>query len=231
MPPLKQTLRSMSPEGYAATAELPTPPPAPAEPGRVLGANPFIRCPLPPFNATSDTLRQFNENGKVPARRVIPLPASVAASGNTTIVNNTTVTSTSGGSSGNVPVTVAAKTVSLSVPTLLPGDSFTAELVASAAAVLMLVGASDACEIRLYGDPVTQAVDVSRTTDTAPPFEVTQGLVSDVVLDTSPYQFNWQNRLFVNQDSPQTTNIYVTVLNPTSSAVTPVVTVTYLPLE
>lgn len=228
MPPLSKALRSESPVGYAATEQLP---PTSHPEVKKSGVNPFIRCPLPPFNATVDTLKQFDESGKIPARRVIPLPASAQAAGSTTIVNNTTVTNTGGGASGNVPVTVAAKTVTLSVPTLLPGDNFTATLTFTKIAVLMILGASDFCEVRLYGDPVTQGSDIARTSDTAPAFETIQGLVSDVILDTSPLQFNWQNRLFVNQDAPQTVNIYVTVLNPTASAVTPSVTVTFLPLE
>ncbi len=233
MPPLSKTLRSESPKGFAAQEQLPASVPPPKEPGQVLGANPFIRCPLPPFNATSDTLRQFNEGGKIPARRVIPLPISVAAGGNTTVVNNTTVNSSGGGSSsgGNVPVVVAAKTVTFNPGTILPGDAAIVTVVVTEIAVLMLMGSSDLCEVRIYGDSVTQAADVSRVTDTAPAFEVTQGLVTDVVFDTSPFQFNWQNRLFVNQDAPQTTNMYITVVNPTGTAVAPDITITYLQLE
>jgi hypothetical protein len=233
MPPLSKALRSQSPKGYAAIEELPSTPPVPKEPGRVLGANPFIRCPLPPFNATSDTLRQFDENGKIPTRRVIPLPAQIGAGGSTTIVQNTAVTSQSGGSSGsgNSPVVVAAKTVTINAPTLLPGDVTILTVTVTKVMVLMLVGASDLCEVRIYGDSTSQISDVSRATDTAAPFEVTQGLVTDVVLDTTPLQFNWQNRLFVNQDSPQTSKMYVTILNPSAGAVTPAVTITYLPLE
>lgn len=197
-----------------------------------MGGNPYIRCPLPPFNATSDTLRQFDESGKVPARRVIPLPVATQVGGNTVINNNTTVISTSGGgASGNVPVTAVEKTVTVSVPTLLPGDNFTATLTVAKIAVLRLVGASDLCEVRIYGDPVSQATDIARNSDTAPAFEVTQGLVTDVILDNPPLQFNWQNRVYANQDTPTTTNLYVTVVNQTTSAVTPVVTITYLPLE
>jgi hypothetical protein len=231
MPALKQRLRSETPEGYAAQEQsTPTPPPI-QEPGRLLGADVLIRCPLPPFNATVDTLRQFDENGKIPARRVIPLPQLTGMSGSTTIINNTSVTSQSGGGSGNAPVTVAAKTVTIPVPTLAPGDAATLTVAVTAVAVLMIVGSSDLCEVRLYGDALTQSTDLPRLTDTAPPFEVTQGLTTDVVLDTTPLQYNWQNRLFVNQDAPVTKNMYVTILNPTLGAVTPTVTITYLPLE
>jgi len=230
MPGLKQRLRSETPQGYAAQEQVPMTSPVPPEPGKLLGADALIRCPLPPFNATVDTLRQFDENGKVPARRVIPLPQLTGMSGSTTVINQTSVTGSSSGS-GNAPVTVAAKTVTISVPTLAPGDAATLTVTLTAVAVLMILGSSDFCEVRIYGDAVTQATDLPRLTDTAPPFELIQGLTTDVVLDTLPLQYNWQNRLFVNQDAPISKNMYVTILNPTLGAVTPSVTITFLPLE
>jgi len=227
MPPLNN--RRGGPSGY--TAEQPEALPGKV-PGRVQGANPFIRCPLPPFNASPDTLRQFEENGKVPARRVIPLPIQTQVSGNVTVVNNTTVTPSTGGSSSSSDVdAINVATVTLNCPTMNPGDIVESTLVVAKVAALLVMTASDLCEVRIYGDPSTQAVDASRGTDNAPLYEVTPGLVSDVVFDTPPLLWPWQNRLFVNQDSPATTNLYITVLNPTGSTVTPSVTLTYLPLE
>jgi hypothetical protein len=231
MPPLSQILRSESPKGYAAAEEMPPSTPAPKEPGRTQGGNPFVRCPLPPFNAGPDTLRQFDESGKTPTRRVIPLPAQVGAGGSTTIIQNTAVSSTSGGSSGGNAPSTGVKTVTINVGTLLPGQIAMLSATVAMAAILMILGSSDLCEVRIYGDPTTQSADAPRATDTAVPFEITPGIITDVVLDTLPLQLNWQNRVFVNQDSPQTTNLYITVVNNTTSAVTPAVTVTYLPLE
>lgn len=231
MPPLSKTLRSMSPEGFAAQEELPASLPKLKDPGRVLGANPFIRCPLPPFNSSPDSLRQFEENGKIPARRVIPLPAVVSAGGSTVINNNTTVTNIGSSTSGSTAATVIAKTVTFNSPILFPGDAAVASVTLSKVAVLLICGSSDLCEVRIYGDPATQAADIARVTDTAPPFEISPGLVTDVVFDTTPLTWNWQNRVFVNQDSPATTNLYITVINNTLGTVTPSVTITYLPLE
>lgn len=229
MPPLKTRLRNTSPEGYVEEQRPESPPQV--LPGGARGANPFIRCPLPPFNVSPDTLRQFEENGKVPSRRVIPLPISVAGGGNAVITNNTVVNTTGGGSSGSATVPVTALTVTLDVSELDPGAAATAALTVSAVAVLLILGSSDQCEVRIYGDAATQAMDASRSTDSAPPFEVLPGLVTDVVFDTAPYQWNWQNRVFVNQDAPVTTSLYITVINNTSGTVTPSVTLTYLPLE
>jgi hypothetical protein len=232
MPPLSRITRSESPQGYAAQETLPSSDPAPKrEPGQALAGNAFIRTPLPPFNATSDTLRQFNEGGKVPTRRVIPLPAQVAMGGDTTIIENTSVTSQSGGStSGNV-VSSAVSTATIDVGTMLPGDVAVLSLPVAKAAILMIVGSSDQCEVRIYGDAGTQAVDVARATDTAPAFEVTTGLTTDIVFDTDPMILPLQNRTFVNQDTPQTDTLYITVINSTDGAVTPSITITFLPLE
>jgi hypothetical protein len=233
MPPLSQALRKETPEGYAAREELPEPAKTPALPTLPpQGANPFIRSPLPGFNISPDALRQFNENIKVPVRRVIPLPTQTTQNGSLTIVNNTIVSpQAGGGGGGNAPITVNVKTVTIDAGTLLPGDIAVLDATTSKIAVLMIVGSSDECEVRIYGDAGSQSADVPRQTDTAPAFEVTQGLVTDVVLDTPPLQWNWQNRLFVNQDSPQSNAMYISVLNPTAGAVTPSVTITYLPLE
>jgi hypothetical protein len=230
MPPLNQRLRSMSPEGYAAQEQMPDALPKLKNPGRVLGANPFIRCPLPPFNSSPDALRQFEENGKVPARRVIPLPISAVA-GSSVVNNNTTVTNNSSSSSGSATASVVAKTATLNGPALAPGDAATATVTVAKVAVLLILGSSDLCEVRIYGDPLTQAADISRATDLAPAFETMSGLVTDVVFDTPPLLWNCQNRVFVNQDSPATTNLYITLINNTGGTVTPSVTITYLPLE
>ena len=228
MPPVKNMAMSNL-KGFEAAETPQKGVPPLVVPQKTTGVNPYIRCPLPPFNAGPDTLRQFDENGKIPARRVIPLPVSTNSSGSTTVIQNTSVTSSSGGGSGTI--VVAIKTVTVNAGPLLPGQSALLKATVAKAAVLMILGSSDLCEIRIYGDKITQAGDLPRATDTAVPFEITPGVVTDVVLDTHPLQFNWQNRLFVNQDSPQTTNLYVTVVNPTGATVTPSITITYLPLE
>jgi hypothetical protein len=199
----------------------------------VLGGNPFLRCALPPFNAGSDTLRQFNQNGKIPTRRVIPLPVSTTVGGNVTNVTNTSVTQAGSSSGGSTVATLTARSVSINVPSLAPGGTFTAIAQTAKSFQLLQLSATAAVEVRLYGDTVTQGSDIIRLTDTAVPFEVTPGVITDVVFDTAPYVWTWQNRAGVNADSPQTSNVYVTVVNPSTVAATvnSVVTIMYLPLE
>jgi hypothetical protein len=84
----------------------------------------------------------------------------------------------------------------------------------------------------MYGTALAQTIDGARPADTAPPFEVTQGLITDVIFDTAPFQWNWQNRIGANADNPQTKTVYVSVINNTASGVgASTVSLTYLPLE
>jgi hypothetical protein len=97
---------------------------------------------------------------------------------------------------------------------------------------LLSLGASSPVEVRMYADPITQSGDAPRATDTAVPFEVVAGIITDVVFDTTPYQWNWQNRIGANAQSPQNASIYVSVINPSSAGISgATVTITYLALE
>jgi hypothetical protein len=200
-----------------------------------LGQNPYRRCPLPPFSATVDTLRQFDESGKVPARRVIPLPIAtiVAAAGN--IVTNVTTTgsgSSSGGGTTPSGTTLISATVSIAVPALAPGETFQSTTQVAKSFQLLLLTATNALEVRMYGTSLAQTIDLPRPTDSAPPFEVSQNIITDVVFDTAPFQWNWQNRVAANADSPQSKNIYFTIVNPSSSGIgASIVTLTYVALE
>lgn len=230
MPPLKDTLRNASPKGFVAVDNPQSPKAPEQQPGAALTGNPFIRCPLPPLNANSDTLRQFNEDGKIPARRVIPLPVSTGSGGSSTTINNTTVYS-SGSGGGSTPSTpLTSQTVTVNIPSLTAGATYTALVVMAKSFQLLSMTSSNPIEARIYGDPTTQIIDIGRLTDTPPPFETTPGLITDVVLDTSPYQWNWQNRIGANASSPQTTTIYMTFVG-VSGIPGATVTVTFLPLE
>lgn len=183
------------------------------------GANPYRRCPLPPFSATSDTLRQFEENGPVPARRVIPLPFQTAGTGSAvTNVTNVTSTPSSGGSGGSA-TTLPSASVSFSVPSLTPGQSFPTSVQMAKSFRLLFITSTNPLEARIYATALAQTIDIGRPSDTAPPFETTQGLISDVIMDTSPFQWNWADRGGANADNPQTKTIYVTVVNNGISAI------------
>ena len=232
MPPLAERLKTQSLPGYEA-ASNPTVATPPILPGAALPGNKYIRCPLPPFSANSDTLRQYNEGGAVPTRRVIPLPTSVREGSGTQIINTTVTNSSgSGSSSGGTGSSLKATTAFLNVPSLAPQGAFQTTLQMAKSFQLLQVVASAPIEVRLYGNLLAQVIDISRLSDTAPPFEIT-GMITDVIFDTAPYQWYWQNRIAANADNPQGLNIYVTIVNPSPTTGTGLSTlaVTYLPLE
>lgn len=229
MPPLKEMLGE-SLTGFSA-ANNPRPSPPAELPGKTLGGNPYRRCPLPPMAATVDTLRQFDESGKVPTHRVIPLPLQTSSSGGS-VTNVTNVTSLPSSSSTSVSTSQVSASVSLSVPALAPGQSFTATLTIAKSFQLRLLTATNPVEARLYSTAVAQSGDLPRATDTPPPFEVTSDIITDVVFDSPPYQWSWQNRVAANADNPQTSSLYITVINPTTTGLGATsITVTFLPLE
>ena len=230
MPSLADRLKTQSLQGFSAvdnSQRAATPPQVVAPPG-----NKYIRCPLPPFSTTIDTLRQYNEGGAVPTRRVIPLPVSVIASGGT-VINNTSVTNSSGSSSSTATgTTLKSVTVFLTVNPLTARGVFQSTIVMAKSFQLLQIASNQPVEVRLYGNALAQVSDVARLTDNSPNFEI-NGVITDVVFDTLPYQWNWQNRIGANADSPQGTTIYVNVINPSASVATTTasIAITYLPLE
>lgn len=232
MPPLSAMLtpKGTTLAGYQSAEKDQIPPPM--EPPGKLGANKYIRSPLPPFSATTDTLRQFNEDGHTPTRRVIPLPNVPVGTGGTTI-NNTVVTNNGGGSGGSTQTKLTAQTAVVNVPVLAPGEIFQTTIQMAKSFQLLSLSSTNPVEVRIYGNGLVQAADVVRLTDTAVPFEVVSNILTDVVFDTSPFFWNWQNRIGANADDPQSLNIYVSVINPDPTTGQPatVVTITFLPLE
>jgi hypothetical protein len=234
MPPLKDMVRASLPGFAPAENSMPPIPVSQQEGGEK--PNQYIRCPLPPFNIDPDTLRQFDERGKTPTRRVIPLPQQQSGgSGTTTINQNTTVIQQggSGGSgSGGGTSGLSVATVAFNVPTLAPGATFMITISMAKSFQLLQLATSQPCEVRLYGTNVAQVVDIARSTDEPVPYEVFPGIITDVVLDSPPYQWSWQNQVGRNADAVTGTSIYATVVNPSSGGIGPgVVTVTYLPME
>ena len=217
MPSLRDTLRSNPLPGFTPVQALPQPAvPAPVGlPGESSSftVNRFIRSPLPPINATVDTLRQFDDGDTgVPRRRVLPLP-QVTSTGGSTVTNTTVTQSVSSGSSTSV-TGITAKTLTYVSPLLNVGAAAVQALnVASKSYQLISVTANGACEIRIYGSAAAQAADFGRVTYAPLAAELGNNMVTDIVFDTSPYVWYWQNRCGSNSDSPQANIAYLTVFN------------------
>jgi len=235
MPPLASTLRSSPLPGFVPVQALPQPAvPAPVGlPGESSSftANRFIRSPLPPINSNPDTLRQFDDGDTgVPRRRLLPLPQITSAGGSTT-TNTTVVSPASGGGSSS---TTGLTTVTLNYvsPLLNVGSASIQSLnVASKSYQLISATANGACEIRIYGSAAAQASDFGRATYAPLAAELNNNMVTDVVFDTSPYVWNWQNRVGANQDSPQANIAYLTVFNTGSAPQNLHIAFVVLPLE
>lgn len=227
-------LRTQSLPGFEGIENPPTAPALPAS-DIASGLNPYLRCPLPPFSTTVDTIRQWNMTGKNPVMRVIPLPNQQGAGGGaTTTVNNTTTTSSGGGTvTPAAPTTLLPLTAFFNFPPLSPAGTFTLTLKLSESFQLLQLNSSQPVEVRMYSNPTSRTQDIARPTDFAVSFAAIEGFITDVTFDVEPFSYEWQNRIGANADTPQTVNTYFTVVNPspTTGVGGGVVTVIYVPLE
>lgn len=191
-------------------------------------SNPNIRCPLPPVGADPDSLRQF-EGHESPKFRVLPLQPQTG--GSTTVEEfASSGGSSSSGGGGSSAFTIVPKTVSVSIATLI--GSALVPVTLSQSFQLLYISANQPCCVRLYGSAASRTADIGRAVDAPVPAEVTQGLVIDVVLDTSPYLWQTQNIIGANQDATQGTTGYLNVINPSASPLSGLtVTIGYVPLE
>lgn len=196
-------------------------------------ASPILRCPLPPFGADVDSLRQFEQGAGIPQIRIIP-PPLVMPSTSTGAASGQLASSSSSSSSSSTTVSLTAATVVVNVGTLAPSGVFigTASILKKSFQLLYMSSTS-AVDVRLYGTSTAQLLDSTRLIDDPVPAEVGENIISDVLFDTAPFTWGWQNRIAANQASPQVATIYVTVVNPstTDTLIGVAVSITYLPLE
>jgi hypothetical protein len=197
------------------------------------GLNAMIRCPLPPiFQASPDSLRQFYVGGQVPQARLLsPASSAVTAPTYGTTSNTTAVFLNPTGSGSSTTSTVTAQQAVIRTPVLNHNGVFTGVISISKGFQLLNLSVGSPCRIQLYGTSTSQSLDRSRAIDTPPPAGTAQNIICDVVLDTTPYQWTFQNRVGANGDSPQKPSVYVTLTNldVTSDVIT--LTLSYVPLE
>jgi hypothetical protein len=198
--------------------------------------NSMIRCPLPPiFQASPDSLRQFYVGGKVPQSRLLtPAGSAVTASTSTRTTSFGTIVlpSTGGGTGGSGSAgTSAAQQAVLKTAVLNPNGKFKGVLAIAKGFQLLSVSVGSPCRVQLYGTAASQTQDLYRAIDAPPPAGTAQNIICDLVLDTNPYQWTFQNRVGSNGDNPQFPAVYVTITNldATSDAIS--LTLRYVPLE
>lgn len=193
-------------------------------------ANPSIRCPLPPFNIDPDTLRQFEVGNLTPQIRVIPLPQQTG--GSNTITNTASSSSSSSSGGGSSISGIALKSVTLTSGVIVVGGSQLTSVSMAKSFQLISIASTSACDIRLYGTNAAQSFDNSRLIDAPVPAETMMNLITDIVFDTAPFVWDFQNLVGANQDSPQSTTIYITIKNTGSAPLASTsLTFNFLPLE
>lgn len=196
------------------------------------GYSSTMRCPLPPpLSQQPDSQRQFFTGGVIAQTRLYNPPAtSNSVTSNTTNVATTASSSGGGsGSGGSVPILKAQQTA-LNTSSLPPNGRFVGSFTLSKAFQLLSLSTSRAARIQLYGTANAQSIDAYRGLDIAPPAGTTQNIISDIALDTAPFQWTYQDRVGANGNNPQTATIYVTVTNLSSSTGPITVTISYAAL-
>jgi hypothetical protein len=188
---------------------------------------PSLRFPLPPVGADPDSLRQF-EGTETPHYRILPVIPQTGAT--QTVEEGGGSSSGSSGGGGSTPTTVKAVTVVVSIPTLI-GEALVTVPTSRSFQLLYIASNKAAC-VRLYGSGTSRQIDLGRPIDAPAPAEITQGLIIDVVLDTSPFLWLCQNIMGANQDGTQAQQIYLTALNPNPEPQSGLqITLGYVPLE
>jgi hypothetical protein len=196
--------------------------------------NPFLRCPMPPVTVTPDSLRQYYIGGQVPQFRILTPnnnQSGAGTGGGTTIIGGGGTIVTPAAGSSSTPAAIAATSVSFTTPNLNNGQTYEAILPMSKSFQLLQLAANDTCRVEIYGNGTAQNNDLARALDAPPLPGSQQDLITDVVLDTAPFKWTFQNRVGANSDSPQQSLIYITITNLDVSSTTITITLFYVPLE
>lgn len=195
------------------------------------GFSPYMRCPLPPiWQASPDSLRQFYTSGVVPQTRLLT-PTLNVASGTSGTTSTSSTTSSSSSSSTTTTATIKAAQAALTTPLLQPNTKFTHSIAMSKSFQLLTVTVTGAARVEMYGNTTAQSLDMARGLDVPPPAGTMQNIICDVILDTAPYTWAFQDRVGANNDNPQTANAYLTITNVGTVATALTVTIVYVPLE
>lgn len=194
------------------------------------GLNSFLRCPLPQvWDSQTDTLRQYYQGHIVPQIRVLtPLPPQNQSGSVTNIINASSTGGSSGGGTSTTGLAIAQTSVKTTV--IAANATYNGSFVLGKAFQLLATSASAPCRIRLYGTAAAQSADAYRGLDNPPPAGTVQNIICDVVLDTFPLIWTFQDRIGANGDSPATSTVYISVTNLDSTTEAITVSFSYVAL-
>lgn len=224
---------SLASDGYTESVPVeksPGPPTGSTEydPGR----NSMIRCPMPPlWQDSSDSQRQFYVDDKVPQMRIMTpqttgVNGSLGGESTTGIIENS-----SGGGGGSTPASIAVAQAVVTTPVLPPNAKFVGALATTKSFQILSIAVGSPSRIQFYGTAAAQTQDSGRGLDVPPPAGVIQNIIADVVLDTAPYRWSFQDRVGANADQPQQSAMYVTITNLDGTSDSITLTLQYVPLE
>jgi hypothetical protein len=138
-------------------------------------------------------------------------PPNNGASGNS--VTTVNVNSSGSSSSSTTINNLAVTQTSFKTPPVAANNKFVSTVNLGKAFQLLSLSASAPCRIQLYGTLTAQSGDSYRGLDVPPPAGSIQNIICDIVLDTSPFQWSFQDRIGANADNPVTSNVYITITN------------------
>jgi len=193
--------------------------------------NSMTRCPLPPISSSPDSLRTFYMGGRIPQHRILPSSVITTGSsgGGSVVTTNTTVVSSSTSTSSGL--NLKAQQASITTSILIPNQIFQSTILLAKSFKLLSVTANQVARIQLYGTSIAQFGDSGRLIDSPPPAGTPQDIISDLVLDTPPYAWDYQSRVGSNSDSPQSSVVYITITNVSTASGIITATFMFIPLQ
>ena len=191
--------------------------------------SPMMRCPLPPIAVSPDSLRQFYRGGMLPQKRLFgPSNNKLSGSGGTT---NVTVAGASENISVGPPPTppLAVKQTAIVTASLGVGQTANAVVLLGKTFQIADITSNKPSRIELYGSSQARSIDSSRVIDTTPAAGVNNGIICDLVLDSSPLIWSFENLVGNNNDNPQNNVVYAAITNLGTGNTSIVVTIVYVP--
>jgi hypothetical protein len=184
--------------------------------------NTMLRCPLPPVSVTPDSLRQFYLKGQIPQHRLLP-PAIVSTSSTTTTVSS----STSSTITGKTPVQNTNLQVGISTGIINPNQQFKGSVTMKPSFLVQKISVSAPARVRLYSTKLAQTNDAGRNTNTYPSSTNGSGIILDVEITSKQEWAVSPPAAGSNNDSPQTSVVYVTIDSLATSTTTIAVNIQY----
>ena len=234
MPPIKD-LTGINLEGYQRV--LPQQPPAAfdSENSLLPRRSPLLRASaiyIPGTFPSSDSLTGYHIGGVIPQfRSPLPPPASAGGAGGTTNINANINASNS---TSNVTITSnlgVIQSASFNIPTLSPGQTYSGPLSMTGEGWLFYtLSPTFLMRVRGYATPSAQASDLTRPITVSPGYGTEEGIIFDVVMDTT---IGWDFTPGVtgtNQVEGESQLLFVTVDNLTQGSTSGSVTIQYAPI-